>query len=224
MEVEYDDYLGAKGPKARFVRLPGSSRTTGKKEGRRNAPQQDTGFSGSAQSSGTGYRFLNPYNFVRYLPFPARSKNEEIYDQKVLSGDWEIDQALMGRCPPPGHDRYVSLNGRIVCRAEAVTPLFISDSHDIQVEGNNHRSYRFFRYDGRKALPASSLRGMVRPVFEAATNSCFAIFNGEQRLSYHHPAHENWKLVPARVEKAGEELKLRLLPGTTEIKTEQRPQ
>jgi CRISPR-associated protein (TIGR03986 family) len=112
------------------------------------------------------YRFLNPYNFVRYLERP-RPKNH-----------------VLGDCPPPPHDRYVGLTGRITCEVEAVTPLFISDSHAVQGEQGEHHTYRFFKLDGEPALPASSLRGMLRSVFEAATNSCFVVFDYDRQLEF----------------------------------------
>jgi hypothetical protein len=96
------------------------------------------------------YRFLNPYNFVRYLPEPAAAPDDP-------------DAQLLGRCAPPPHDRYVGLTGRITCTLETVTPLFISDSHDIKVtktrlaDGREveHKSYRFFQYAGKDAIPAT---------------------------------------------------------------------
>lgn len=125
------------------------------------------------------YRFLNPYNFVRYLPEP-----------NIAPGD--VDAQLLGRCLPPPHDRYVGLTGRITCQLEVVTPLFIADSHDVTVttvrlaDGREveHKSYRFFQYGGQDAIPAASLRGMVRSLFEAVTNSPFSVFDGDQRLEY----------------------------------------
>ena len=45
----------------------------------------------SQYSTSSGYRFLNPYNFVRYL--------EQLRPQGHVLGD----------CPPPPHDRYVGL-------------------------------------------------------------------------------------------------------------------
>ncbi|MEZ4737469.1 MAG: TIGR03986 family CRISPR-associated RAMP protein [Caldilineaceae bacterium] len=153
--------------------------------------------------------FLNPYNFVRPLP---TARKEAI---------------VLGDCPPPPHDRYVGLTGRIVCAVEAKTPLFISDSHAIIGATGSHRSYRFFQTpdaDGvlQPALPATSLRGMVRSVFEAATNSCFGVFDGG-RLSW-RPQGEAVKLLPAYVDeeiaedvegKKTKTLFLKLLPGTT---------
>jgi CRISPR-associated protein (TIGR03986 family) len=143
---------------------------------------------GPAQSQRDSYRFLNPYNFVRYL------------------GDRRANHVL-GNATPPPHDRYVGLTGRITCEVRTVTPLFISDSHDTRRHGE-HRTYRFFEVqadDGsyQPALPATSLRGMLRSVFEAATNSCFPVFDGgsfDRREGQLPPG-----LVPVRVVEIGED-------------------
>lgn len=125
------------------------------------------------------YRFVNPYNFVRYLPAP---KSDPTTPAAQLA--W--------RCPPPPHDRYVGLSGTIRCELEVVTPLFVADSEDVRISlyrdetGNlrEHLSYRFFQVDGEDTIPATSLRGAIRSLFEAITNSCFAVFDGELRLDY----------------------------------------
>ncbi len=175
-------------------------------------------------------RFYNPYNFVRFLrpyePPAAVAKGGTVTPGKSMGGlslaeqlgalrDRPVDArpvdplslAIFGRCPPPPHDRYVGLTGRIVCEVEAVTPLFISDSEGWQGEG--HKTYRFYRRNGQPALPASSLRGMVRSVFEVATNSCMIQLSGDQRpgdltLTRHVNTHEAQLLVPARVVESSE--------------------
>lgn len=159
----------------------------------------------------SSYRFLNPYNFVR--PLEVQNPNHA---------------PLLGRCSPPPHDRYVGLTGRIECRLTVVTPLFVSDSEGIEeekVSGKTHRHYRFFRDpDGNVAIPGTSLRGPIRSVFEAVTNSCFANFAGDKRLSYHLPPGDALKLVPARVRQHSDERwELDLLPGTTAVNPDQRP-
>ncbi len=143
------------------------------------------------------YRFLNPYNFTRCL-------EKERPNDKVL-----------GNCQPPSRDRYVGMTGRIICTAEAKTPLFVSDSHDIN-ENNGHKTYRFFEYEKEPALPSSSLRGMLRSVFEAVTNSCYLTLT-DKKLSMHVLPGEAIRLIPARVEKDGDKLCLRLLPGTNRL-------
>ncbi len=127
------------------------------------------------------YHFHNPYNFVRYLE------------------DRRRDNHVLGNCPPPPHDRYVGLTGRIECKVEAVTPLFISDSHAVKEE-NGHMTYRFFQYEGQPTLPASSLRGMIRSVFEAVTNSCFVVFQKDEPYPLEHRMSRAPKdMIPTRV-------------------------
>lgn len=164
----------------------------------------------TGQAASAPYRFLNPYNFVRTLE--VRNPNAA---------------PLLGRCAPPPHDRYVGLTGRITCRLTATTPIFVSDSEEVVeelVNGKKHRSYRFFRDpEGNVAIPGTSLRGAVRSIFEAATNSCFAHFVGKKRLSYHLLPELALRLVPARVRKTEDRCELELLPGTTPITPNQRP-
>jgi CRISPR-associated protein (TIGR03986 family) len=169
-------------------------------------------------SSGRSYRFLNPYNFVRWSRLP------QIFD--------DADTPLLARCEPPPHDRYVGLSGKIVCQLEAVSPLFISDSELLEPSQRDkeqgHKTFRFFHYDfgtgEEPALPASSLRGMIRSAFEAVTNSCYAHFDYGAHLTYHLPAAEALKLVPGRVEKDAQgRWQLRLLPGTARIAINDRP-
>jgi CRISPR-associated protein (TIGR03986 family) len=138
--------------------------------------------------------FLNPYNFVRNLQ-QARPKEH-----------------VLGDCSPPPHDRYVGLTGCIVCTVKAITPIFISDSHKIK-DKNGHKIYQFFEYGKEPALPSSSLRGMLRSVFEALTNSCYPTF-ANKNFSMHVIPQDALKLVPARVEEVNNKLNLRLLPGT----------
>ncbi|MFY9572378.1 MAG: TIGR03986 family CRISPR-associated RAMP protein [Blastocatellia bacterium] len=173
----------------------------------------------SKQESGgypPGYRFLNPYNFVRYLP------EGQVTDDPAVR--------LLDRCEPPPHDRWLGLSGTIHCRLTTVTPLFISDSEDVKPDNNvaTHKRYRFFRWQGKKAIPASSLRGPVRAVFEAITNSCFSNL-ADRRLSYRLTGREIRTLVPARIEPDGEDregnkkFKLRLLTGAALLRYDKPP-
>lgn len=135
------------------------------------------------------YRFINPYNFVSYLSECPQSN-------------------VLGNCPPPPHDRYFGWTGRITCNVKAVTPLFVSDTHAIREESinvhnqekNKHKIYRFFEYEGKPALPASSLRGMIRSVFEAVTNSCFVAFQTDSPYPLEYRTSRAPKeMIPARV-------------------------
>jgi CRISPR-associated protein (TIGR03986 family) len=190
MRVQYEVQQGERGPQARFVQ-----------------PLDEPPPASPAGRPAKPYRFLNPYNFVRFLNPPD--------GRKTVSPEL----ALLGRLAPPPHDRYVGLSGTIHCSLEAVTPLFVSDSEGVKTHGE-HRSYEFFKLGGNPALPASSLRGMVRGVFEAVSNSCLRTLK-DARLSYHLPPAEALKLVPGVV---GQDWRLRVLTGMTEWQPGRRPQ
>jgi CRISPR-associated protein (TIGR03986 family) len=154
--VVFEVVQESRGPAAKNVR-PAGAKPAGKSH------------RGAARAGRPGsHRFLNPYNFVRFLP-KQRPSNR-----------------ILGDCPPPPHDRYVEglLTGRVTCTITTETPLFVSDSHEVKTGGDNHKTYRFFEYDGEPAIPASSLRGMVRSVFETVTNSCMTVFDGDRKLQY----------------------------------------
>lgn len=183
VEVEYDVVRTRKGLQARNVCLV-------EKEHRSlNLPYEGLRSSSIEEKEKPHeYRFLNPYNFVRYLPIRAERADDS------------PDVRLMGRCSWPPHDRWVGLSGQIDCRAEAVTPLFVSDSEGVTEGKNKHRSYRFFNVDGEKMIPASSLRGSVRSLFEAVTNSRFGVFETDctSRLEFRRSRAPK-DLLPARV-------------------------
>ncbi len=152
--------------------------TFGVEQGRRGSGARDLRIMRAASS---GYRFLNPYNFVRHVT-QQRPQDH-----------------VLGDCPPPPHDRYVGLTGRITCKVQAVTPFFISDSHAVIGPADGHRVYRFFRLRDGPVLPASSLRGMVRGVFEAVTNSCLAVFQKDEPYPLERRVSRAPEMIPVRV-------------------------
>lgn len=165
---------------------------------------------GKSETADLPYRFLNPYNFISYLGYP-----------QPIPGENDPDKMLLWRCPPPPHDRYLGASGVITCEVTAITPVFIADSHASD-ENQKHKTVRFFEYEGKPALPATSLRGMVRSMYEAVTNSCFSVFD-DRRLSYRLDATKASALLPARIENHSGKWVLRLLPGFTAMSPGQRP-
>jgi hypothetical protein len=109
----------------------------------------------------TGPGFINPYNFVRTTGWPVHYK---------------VPRAL---------EKFAGLSGRITCRLEVVTPLCVPDaeaSAPFTIASGPHQGEerwhkRFCRLpDGTLFVPGASLKGMLRAVAEAVSNSCFAIF------------------------------------------------
>lgn len=216
-EVEYVDVPGKKGKNAaknvRVAGMPAPAQPQQPREKKAESPQ--------VQRTSKSYRFLNPYNFARWLESP----------QAIPS---HPDTRYLNRQPPPPHDRWVAKSGEIECELTALTPLFISDSlakfANERDKKELHKSFNFFNVpkgnDSEPILPASSLRGMVRNVFEAATNSCFASFDYGQRLSYRLNPSEALKLVPARVVAPANKdgaWRLQILHGTATLTIGERP-
>lgn len=119
-------------------------------------------------------KFVNPYNFISlgnksYKKFNAleiRTKNDKI-------------------------------TGYIQCELETKTPIFIPNVTNDKVfysKGEEHKSYDFFSYEdltnktlhadefNEPIIPGSSIRGVIRNVYETLTNSCMSVIDDEKPL------------------------------------------
>ena len=94
--------------------------------------------------------FVNPYNFVNVD-----------FSQKAVADIEEIKEKER-------------LTGVIHCTITSKTPIAIPDTEKEQPK-NEHKEYEFMKDPyGRHFIPASSIRGMIRSVFETASDSCFS--------------------------------------------------
>ena len=127
--------------------------------------------------------FINPYNFV-----PLEKEPPE-----------------RGKIPAEGE----LYTGRIEYTIKTLSPLFIpntSNDRALGVKGKNdtpetyHKSYDFFSYHDlsknatpdtcyEPVLPGSEIRGMVRSVYEAMTNSCLSAVEEDVTLSKRTPEY-----------------------------------
>ena len=104
------------------------------------------------------------------------------------------------------HDRYVpgTHSGVIKCSVEAVSPIFIGH----QKEGEEVVGYRL---NGQPAIPASSLRGLISSLAEAASNSAARVLSqrvlGEPCYSYRKPMQKPLSAV-GMLSKEGDQWKL----------------
>lgn len=107
----------------------------------------------SYSTMNTDISFVNPYNFVD-IDF-AQKATDDINKIKETKPEER-------------------LTGKIHCIMTAKTPIAVPDTEKEQPE-NAHKTYDFMAYpDGRHFIPASSIRGAIRSVFETATDSCFS--------------------------------------------------
>lgn len=202
VEVEFE----LVGGQPRKIRLPGEVWAAA--AAARPAARQDRAGQGRperarpTQPPRVAPEFHNPYNFV---PAPPR----EVDDPDL--GD-------CGRSGPAGHARYMDgrWSGYLRVRMEVKTPLLLPDASRAEKDRESgHTTYPVRRGpDGAPYIPPTSVKGMLRAAYEAATNSRLGVFVGHgSPLAYRMDASEGLKLVPARIESKGGVLQIRLMPG-----------
>src|SRR5216684_989241 len=113
--------------------------------------------------------FLNPYHFV---PCTGRNHKDDMEVEKL----WPSDPEASPQSGNVTHAHYAAsaLSGRILCRLTTETPIFIGD----QRSKNEHPTpVSGFMLDSKPAIPASSLRGLISSVAEAASNSALRVLD-----------------------------------------------
>lgn len=116
--------------------------------------------------------FVNPYHFVRLDP--AR-------DSRMKDSEEQKEQ---------------SLSGVLHCSFETMTPLAVPDTEKAVPDmgkkdecliggdsGKVHYRYPFYSINNRPTVPGSSVRGMLRSVYESLTDSCFVTIPDEERIT-----------------------------------------
>ena len=110
---------------------------------------------------------IYPYNFVPFGPDPVRQSYSAWFPGKKepLQNGWlNVDVCLKSPLIIPDGSRYAT------DKPDNTPPeVLLTDE-----KGENvHKIYKFLRTpDGQFTIPGSELRGMIRSVYEAASNSC----------------------------------------------------
>jgi len=121
--------------------------------------------------------FYNPYHFV-----PVKKRTD-------CSHDLAVDEIRKGNVGAHSHERYdhERFSGRVVCRLTTESPVVIGA---IQEESESSKQVMPFELEPRiPAIPASSLRGMLSSIVEAASNSALRVLDEKRSLSYRQPMH-----------------------------------
>ncbi len=114
-------------------------------------------------------QFHNPYHFV---PLPEKPLPEAPLATEVAEGE----------AGPVTHDRFgQGRSGRIVFRVTTRGPVVIG-AHQNREDPDGVAQIDPFELDGQPALPASSLRGLLSSLAEAASGSALRVL-GDRRLS-----------------------------------------
>jgi len=127
-------------------------------------------------------QFCNPYHFVPAVPIEETSLEQQQHwlcvqdDFKKRKEDYRYD-----------HSRYYAdsktcYSGRIICKLTAEEPFFIGASNKREANDKQDISAIVapFELDGKPAIPASTLRGLLSSIVEAASNSTLRVLNNDQ--------------------------------------------
>ena len=120
--------------------------------------------------------FHNPYHFV-----PVKERADKSHDVDIQ----EFKNRLLGH---HSHDHYDSdtktFNGRIVCKLTTTEPVFVGSKRIKEATNDSPAEVAPFELNNRPAIPASTLRGMLSSIAEAASNSALRVLDSGRVLSY----------------------------------------
>ena len=101
----------------------------------------------------------------------------------------------------PGHDRFTGASGRLVLHLEVMSDYLYVGGGQFELKttgGREQAYYAFARRDGQLVIPGSSLKGAVRAVLEAISNSCVVQRGRNERVSSSHvPCSSDGPFCPA---------------------------
>jgi hypothetical protein len=143
--------------------------------------------------------FHNPYHFV---PVTGQGSPDGLLVTVFQAGD----------ARHVTHDRYIAhtnrggqpvYSGRLICRLTTEDPIVIGHTREALPDGS-HRVEPFeLPSEGRPAIPASTLRGLISSVAEAASNSAMRVLE-DGSLSYRMSMEHSLSAIGMIVKIAGE--------------------
>ncbi len=104
------------------------------------------------------------------------------------------------KAEPPAHDRFQNWSGRLELEIEVVSDYLYVGSGEFELftlQGREQAYYAFARRDGQLIIPGTGIKGAVRGIVEAISNSCVRqAAKGERVPRSHEPCDED-ALCPA---------------------------
>ena len=156
-------------------------------------------------------RFYNPYHFVPVVSDALSAKSAEPYtpSREEFKAALVEGAKTVEKLKHVTHERYVpgTHSGRLIVRLTTVTPTVIGAKQDAE-KGSEHPRVHPFKIDGRPAIPASTLRGLVGSVMEAASNGPLRILENRS-YSFRRKMEESLSAIGLIVSEGGN---LRLKP------------
>ncbi len=118
-------------------------------------------------------KFHNPYHFI---PVKPADTDKWLKREKLATKSTHHSHAFYRDKDKQGNDIY---HGKIICQLTAETPFFIgvNDSQTKKQSENGAIIKEAYQLNNELAIPASSLRGMIASLAEAASNSALRVLD-----------------------------------------------
>jgi len=154
--------------------------------------------------------FYNPYHFV---PVTNKKRSDNLCRKEFEEKKKKFEERKAAHLT---HDRYINkitvngeekkfYSGRIICHIITRDPIFIGNEANKSVTPHE---VSHFELNGNPAIPASSIRGMISSIAEAASNSALRVLE-KKYYSYRTEMKESLGAIGMIIEESG---KLRLRP------------
>lgn len=104
------------------------------------------------------------------------------------------------RKSPPPHDRFEDWTGQLGLEIEVMSEYLHVGSGNFglfNLKGTETAYYGFTRYNGQLAIPGTSIKGAVRSIVEAISNSCVRQVAKGERAPHHKACEGTTDLCPA---------------------------
>lgn len=104
------------------------------------------------------------------------------------------------RGEPPAHDRFRDWSGRLELEIEVVSKYLYVGSGNFELfnlDGREQAYYAFARHDGQLIIPGTGIKGAVRSIVEAISNSCVRQVARGERAPGHEACRDEKNLCPA---------------------------
>lgn len=148
--------------------------------------------------------FHNPYHFV---PVKNGARHDDLSRENFKAGRTHAT-----------HDRHVAgtYSGRVVCRLTTEDSIFVGACRAREATETAPAVVLPFELDGRPAIPATTLRGLISGILEAASNSALRVLENEtysyrKTMDTNAPARDRPLSAIGMIVKEGESFRLRPL-------------
>jgi CRISPR-associated protein (TIGR03986 family) len=168
--------------------------------------------SGQKHPIGTGHReprvdnrFHNSYHFV---PLPQGAELPGWVECTIVQDKKRLGHHSHARYATPEHIAY---SGRLTCTMRAETPFIVGGKREKNEDGST-TVHPYQLPDGQLAIPASSLKGLISNIAEAASGSAMRVLDETSAISYRmsaapgepykqlgylfKSAQDEWKITP----------------------------